>query len=137
MDNNQNNFNQNNGQNEGWSYQSGQFYTPVTPIDSTAMQANQSASSSQTLGIVGLIISLICCPLIGIILGIIAISKASTAKSLLGHEPSEAKTGRICGIIAIILGVLSMILSAIIYVINMALIMEALESMMVWLPFFL
>ena len=138
MDNNQNNFNQNNQQNNGWSYDNGQFYTPVSPIDNNAMQANQTASSSQTLGIVGLIVSLVCCPLIGIILGIIAISKASTAKNMLGYEPSEAKTGRVCGIIAIVLGALSMISSIIIYVVYMAMIMELMESsLMAFLPFFL
>lgn len=138
MDNNQNNFNQNNQQNNGWSYDNGQFYTPVPPIDNNAMQANQTASSSQTLGIVGLIVSLICCPLIGIILGIIAISKASTAKNMLGYEPSEAKTGRVCGIIAIVLGALSMISSIIIYVVYMAMIMEMMESgLMACLPFLL
>jgi len=134
---NQNNFNQNNQQNSGWSYQNDQFYKPVTPIDNNAIEANKHASSSQTLGIVALIVSLVCCPLVGIILGIIAISKASKAKNLIGEEPSEARTGRICGIIAIVLGALSMVANIIISIVYMALIIEAMESMMVLTQFFL
>lgn len=116
MDNNQNNFNQPNGQNDGWSYDNGQFYTPVPPIDSNAMQANKSAIASQTLGIVGLVLSIIGCPLISLIIGIIAISQAATAKKLLVKEPSEASVGRVCGIIAIVLSILSMIPLIIAYI---------------------
>lgn len=142
MDNNQNNFdqnnfNQNNQQNSGWSYQNDQFYKPVTPIDNNAIEASKHASSSQTLGIVALIVSLVCCPLVGIILGIIAISKASKAKNLIGEEPSEARTGRVCGIVAIVLGAISMVVNTIVSVINMAMFMEALESMMALTQFFL
>ena len=119
MDNNQNNYNdQNNNQNSwsdpnaqngGWQYTNGQFYGQQIPFINNTAHANKTASSAQTLGIVGLVISLICCPLVGIILGILAISRASNAKNLLGYESPEAKTGRICGIVAIILGALSII----------------------------
>ncbi len=87
----------------------------MPPVNNTA-HANQEASTAQTLGIVGLIMSVVCCALIGVVLGILAINRASNAKNLLGYETSEAKTGRICGIIAIVLGVLSMVSSAIINV---------------------
>ena len=104
MDNNQNNLNQSNQQNEGWSYDNGQFYTSVPPIDSANIVGNSTATASLTLGIVGLIISLACCGMIGIVLGIIALNKATTAKNLLLHEPAEVKVGRVCAINAIVWG---------------------------------
>ena len=118
MDNNQNNFNQNNEQNEGWSYQSGQFYTPVTPIDSANVVGNSTASTSLTLGIVGLIFSLVCCGITGIILGIIALNKATTAKNLLGHEPAEVKVGRVCAINAIVWGAIYLAIIAVILILS-------------------
>lgn len=139
MDNNQNNYNnQNNGQNSwgdpnaqngGWQYTNGQFYGQQTPLINNTAHANKEASTAQTLGIVGLVVSLICCALAGIILGILAISRAGKAKNLLGYESPEAKTGRICGIVAIILGTLSMIGSAIINFLFQGVLEEVMRGM--------
>lgn len=116
MDNNFNN-------NQDWQYGDQQYYTPPA-YGPNSYKAIKDASSAQTLGIVGLIVSLVCCPLIGIILGIIAISRAKSASMALGYVPTEAKTGRICGIIAIVLGVLSFLLALALYGIYFAIIME-------------
>ena len=118
MDNNQNNLNQSNQQNEGWSYDNGQFYTSVPPIDSANIVGNSTASASLTLGIVGLIFSLVCCGITGIILGIIALNKATTAKNLLGSEPAEIKVGRVCAINAIVWGAIHLVAITVLFILS-------------------
>ena len=118
MDNNQNNLNQSNQQNEGWSYDNGQFYTSVPPIDSANIVGNSTASASLTLGIVGLIFSLVCCGITGIILGIIALNKATTAKNLLGNEPAEIKVGRVCAINAIVWGAIHLVAITVLFILS-------------------
>ncbi len=112
MNYNQNNFNQNDNQNNGWSYGNTPFYNQP-PMDDVSMRASKLAASSKTLGILGIVLSIICCPLVGLILGIMAANRAKTAKMMLGYDLPEAKTGRICGIIAILICIASMIFSAI------------------------
>ena len=105
------------GQQQGnWEYPNGPYYPPNAPV------TTNDASTSKTLGIIGLILALFCCPLAGLILGILAIARAKRAKQLSGGiEPPDAATGRICGIIAIIFAVLSMISTFITVIINMML----------------
>ena len=65
-----------------------------TPNDPTA-------GSAQTLGIVGLVLSILSCFPVGLVLGIIACNKAKTSRTTLGYSLPEARTGRICGIVSI------------------------------------
>ena len=99
-----------NGQ-TSWANQ-GTPYSNVPPTPNDA-----SANSAQTLGIVGLIVSIICCQIAGLILGIIAVSKAKMSRLTLGYEVPAARTGRICGIIAIVISILFMVGTLIYYII--------------------
>ena len=104
MDYNQNNFNQNDNTNNGWSYGSPPFYNQP-PMNNVTSRGNELASSSKTLGILGIVLSIICCPLIGLIMGIMAMSRAKTSKMMLGTSISDAKIGRVCGIIALLISI--------------------------------
>ena len=94
---------------QAWDNGQTSWSNPGTPYSNVPQTPNDpNANSAQTLGIVGLIVSIVCCALAGLIMGIIACSKAKTSRMTLGYEVPEARTGRICGIIAIVLGALSM-----------------------------
>ena len=99
MNYNPNNFGQND--NGGWD----QGFYGQQPMNPAAMQASKQAASSQTLGIIALIVSIICCPPIGLVLALMARGRAKNAKLLLGFEPSEARTGRICATVALIISI--------------------------------
>lgn len=79
------------------------------------------AGTVMTLGIVGLVISIVigfcCCTLPGPIIGIVGLVKASglmpMISSLSEKGQKDLKTGRVLCIIAIVLGVISMISGAI------------------------
>lgn len=81
----------------------------------------QRASSVMTLGIVGLVISIVigfcCCTLPGPIIGIVGLVKANGLMPMISNlsekGQKDLKTGRVLCIIAIVLGVISMILGAI------------------------
>ncbi len=103
MNYNSNNFGQNNG---GWDQDYGQ-----PSMSPAAMQASKQAASSQTLGIISLILTIICCPLIGLILALMARGRAKNAKLLMGFEPHEARTGRICATVALIIALVSIVIS--------------------------
>ena len=82
------------------------------PFFTSAQQemARRKATTAMILGIVGLVLSLFILPLAGIILGIIALVKASTAQNLSPTTPfSEAKAGKILGILSIVLGALPLL----------------------------
>ena len=102
-----------NGQQGGnpWGYNQNGYVPPITNTPFDQQKPQKDSSTAQTLGIVGLILALICSPLVGIILGIMAITRAKSSSQLLGYELPEAKTGRICGIIAIIAAIANMILN--------------------------
>lgn len=98
------------------AFENGQtsWSNPGTPWSNVPPSPNDpNANSAQTLGIVGLIVSIVCCALAGLIMGIIACSKAKTSRMTLGYEAPEARTGRICGIIAIVMAALRMVGSVI------------------------
>lgn len=92
MNYNQNNFN---------SYNSGYYGDSMS--DGVMMRAGKLAASAKTQGILGLILSIFCCPIVALILGAMAIGRAKTARVMVGGDLPEGKTGRICGIIAIVL----------------------------------
>ena len=94
-----------------------------TPNDPTA-------GSAQTLGIVGLVLSILSCFPVGLILGIIACSKAKTSRMALGFSLPEARTGRICGIasIAISATYIGLLLIPFIIMIIVAIVDSAAES---------
>lgn len=83
---------------------------PGTPYSNVPPTPNDpSANSAQTLGIIGLIVSLVCCRIAGIVLGILAINKAKSSRMRFGYELPEARTGRICGILAIIFAAVALV----------------------------
>ena len=123
-------------QNQGDRTQN-QFFEDRPPIqidgmpqlDPNKAQGLAKAKNSQTLAIVALILAVVCCPLAGLIMGIIALNGAKASRNLLGFEAPEAKAGRACGIIAIVLGALSMVYNAIILAIQIPALIEAFENM--------
>jgi len=128
MNYNQNNFNR---------YDNSNYYGD-SMSDGVAMRASKLAASAKTQGVLGLILSIFCCPIVALILGILAVSRAKTAKVMLGGDLPEGKTGRVCGIIAIVLS-LAWIAFFIfagysLYLIALAL-LEEMNSMMA-LPFY-
>lgn len=113
---------QNNSQNNGtqWENSQGtannawwdQTNVNFPPFFTSAQQemAKRKANTSMILGIVGLLLSLVVTPLAGIILGIIAVVKSNTAKKLSPTPFTEAKAGKILGILAIIFGALPFVI---------------------------
>ena len=66
-------------------------------------------ATSRTLGIVGIFVTLCLCQIAGIVIGIIGYGKAKRSAQTLGYETSDAATGRVLGIVNIVLGILSII----------------------------
>lgn len=95
-----NDYNQNNGYMPPQNGQNG--YMP--PEMNNAGASN--ASVSKTLGIIGLVSSVVCCclPIVGLVLGILAVvfsGKSTRANG--GFVHPSATVGKTCGIIAIVL----------------------------------
>ena len=125
MNNDFNNQNQNqnqnpnpNGQQQGNFYNpngqpQGNFYNPngyqqpfFDPYQQNQAEGIKKANNAKSMGIAALIfsfLSLCISPLISIVLGVLAISNASSAKNLLGYDTPEGKSGRSLGIAAIII----------------------------------
>lgn len=97
--------NQSNGEQEQRSYTPPFNGGPVYNMAQPPEEGRSSASASQTLGIIGLVSSVVCCcfPVIGLVLGILAIVFSNKATKACGFTPSGASVGKICGIIAIVL----------------------------------
>ena len=132
FDNNQDFNNQNTSaeSNQNFTDQNEQFnpdysYMQSVPTqkDEKTAEGEKKASTSKILGIVGLVVGLACCGVAGLVLNIISIVMASTSKALLGYEHSDAKTGRVCSIIGIVISVLSVIFY-ILYVVFVIMITE-------------
>ena len=66
-------------------------------------------ATSRTLGIIGLFVTLCCCQIAGIVMGIIGYGKAKRSAQNLGYETSDAAIGRVLAIVNIVLGILSII----------------------------
>lgn len=96
----------NNDFNNGWSYgPNAQNGTYPPPIDTTALDlaaALRKASTARTLGILGIIASVLCCCLspVGLTLGILAIVFSCSANKRAGTKLGPARVGLVCGIIA-------------------------------------
>ena len=68
-------------------------------------------STARTLGIVGLFVTICLCQIAGIVMGVIGYSKAKRSAQTLGYETSDAATGRVLGILNIVLGILLIVAS--------------------------
>ena len=123
--NNDFNNGQNNGQNENWERPPIQM-----PGDNNNNAGVAEAHSAQTLGIVGLVLAILGCNLVGLILGILAVTKSKTAARLAGCDLPEGRTGRICGIasIAISATYIGLLLIPFIIMIIVAIVDSAAES---------
>jgi len=90
----------------------GNFYKRYAPptgggyYGNSAPQPPEDADGalSRTLGIIGLIVTVCSCQIAGIVLGIIGLLKAKKSARDLGFETSNAATGRVLGIVNIVLG---------------------------------
>ena len=80
------------------------FVMPQMPIDPLGR-------SSQNYGLIGLIMTFLCCSIVGLILGIIALTRASASRRMLGFESAPASVGRVLGILAIVFSAVRMIVS--------------------------
>lgn len=79
-------------------------------MDPVPMPYDKRGKSAQIYGIIALIASITCCPIVGLVLGIIALTSASASRRLLGFESAQATSGKILGIVAIVLSVLGLLL---------------------------
>lgn len=75
----------------------------------------QRGRTSRTVGITGVVLSVVCCclPVVGLVLGIIAVVQAQLSKKALGQTTPEASVGLVCGIIAIVLSAVFLILDVV------------------------
>ena len=130
--NEQNNeFNQNEQNNElvqndhsNDSKENGEFdQSNTTYVQNPVVDKN--GQTAQTLGIIAIISSIVCCPLVGFILALISLSYVKKSKAAMGMETSEAHTGRICSIIAIVVFGVQTIVAIITLVIYIAAIAAA------------
>lgn len=89
-------------------------YTPPTgngifPNQMGQPPRDENGAASKTIGIIGLFVTLCFCQIAGIVMGIIGYNKARTSFRILGFESSEAATGRVLGIVNIVLGAILLI----------------------------
>lgn len=90
-------------------YGSPQFGAPAGGASPELMS---KASSAFTMGIASIIVGLCCCPLVGLILGAIAMNNAGSVISIapVGSEPhSKASTAKILGIVGLVVSGLNML----------------------------
>ena len=111
-----NNDYNNNDRKNGYSFESDPYANGRPPIQMNDMpfiqnEARQRAQSAQTMSIIALIITVICCPLIGIVLAILSLVNAAGARSMAGYDMPETKTARILSIITLIVVGVQIILS--------------------------
>ncbi|MCI9628116.1 MAG: hypothetical protein HFJ64_02635 [Eggerthellaceae bacterium] len=100
---------------------------PTTPVDPAAQPVYQAPMSapvvtpSPTPALVLGILAIVLCwiPIVGIVLGIIAIVQAGKYFNAGGTE-SSAKGGRVCGIIGIVLSVIMIVINAVMMFIGLA-----------------
>jgi hypothetical protein len=94
---------------------------------------DRNGQTAQTLGIIAIVSSIICCPLVGFILALISLSYVKKSKAAMGMETSEAHAGRICSIITLVISGVRLVLEIITIVIYIVAIMAALaESSMAY-----
>ena len=90
------------------NYQQGGFFG--NPFDPRMVDAQSKARSAQTFGIVALV-GLFTLQILSIIFGILAMQSAKKSRMLLGYELPEAKTGRILGLVSLIISIVSIALT--------------------------
>lgn len=78
-------------------------------IDEKTSEAEKKAKTSMILGIIGLVLVITCCGIVGIVLNIISLVMASSSKKALGYEHSDATVGKICSIVGLVISALSII----------------------------
>ena len=116
--NNEQNQGQYNGNNQSNFYREQgygpQGYNQQNPYwnNGQNQQADPVGNTAQTFGIVAIVASLFC-SIVGLIFGILAISRARESFMMMQYETPAAKTGRVCGIVAVIVAALSMVGSVI------------------------
>ena len=110
FDNNQN-FNPQNNQGFAPNQAQGQGFAPnfAPPIDPRIAEGEKKAENSKLMGIIGLIVGVLCCGLIGVVLEIISFVMAKKSIDLLGYEHPDAKTGKICALIGLILAIIRIV----------------------------
>lgn len=96
-DQNFNNFNNDPQNNQGFDPNF------ATEPDPKAVEGEKKASTSKTLGIIGIVVGLMCCSLAGVVLDIISLTMANTSRALLGYEHNDAKVGKTCAIIGLVI----------------------------------
>ena len=81
------------------------------PNYAPAPTSDSNASTSMIMGIIALVANFVGLGgLIPIILGVLAMSFSKKSVEALGFECSNAKTGRICGLIGLIISIVSIVL---------------------------
>jgi hypothetical protein len=93
------------------------YQTPPGAVPKTGMQGESPelmsrANSAFNLAIGGIAVSLCCCGIVGLIMGIMSMNNAGSVLALTapGSEANaKASTAKILGIIAIVLGIVQMI----------------------------
>lgn len=111
---NEQNFNNGQGfNNQNFNQTANVNPTTITPppVGPKTAEGIQKAYSSKTLGILSIIVGLLCCRIASIVLGVIAISYASTSTEILGFEHPDAKTGKGCGIAGLVIAAVTLVLS--------------------------
>ncbi len=116
--NNNNGFYGQNGTQDTQNAQGGQYYyrPPQQPQD-------PSGSSAQLFGVLALV-SIFLCIGLPIIFGAIAMHNAKRSFLELGVESSQAKAGRICGLIGLIIGIVSLLGTLMIFIIEFSLLLS-------------
>lgn len=122
-----NRFDQNNGQDnwddapkkDGAPGSGGSYYRQYSPPTGNGQgnfgfpggqpPRDSDGATSKTLGIVGLFITFCFCQIAGIVMGIIGYNKAKRSAQFLGYETTDAATGRVLGIVNIVLGILLLV----------------------------
>lgn len=62
--------------------------------------------SAMIFGILAIVLAVVCCQLVGLVLGIVALVRAGTSVRNLGFQSSQAQAGKILGIVSIVISAL-------------------------------
>ena len=102
-------------QNDQWWEES----NSMPPIRFPDEVSRSTTGGTRTMAIVALVLSLTILPLVGFILGIIALTQVKKATREIGYQTKELKTAKTCAILAIVLGVLGMGLNVLLYMMGL------------------
>ena len=93
----------------------------MPPIRFPDEASRSTTGGTRTMAIVALVLSLTILPLVGFILGIIALTQVKKATREIGYQTKELKTAKTCAILAIVFGVLGMALNALSFLFELSL----------------